>query len=385
MKIFISAGEVSGDKQGAALAAELKRQGGNGISISALGGANMRNEDVEIVDDVSTLSSMGFIESVARPFSVAKILKAYGRVKKHILENGIDKVILIDNQGVNLTLSDFCQKNGIYNAYYFPPHVGIWGEWNAEKLKKNCDLVITQFSIDYEKYLEYEAPTYHSGHPFADMDFSAPVKEGFYERLGIDEDFNGISIALFPGSRKQELQTLTPVFVKSMIMLHKKYGDRLRFIIPVSAAEFEASIRKHFESFGKELEPLNYSFAFGADTDEVYKVCDMMILSSGTASLIAALYGKPMVINYKISPISFWIGKRIVNSDYVGMPNILAKRGLVPELLQGDCCPENITCEISRFIDDDDYRKALSEELISLRKEMGEPGVLKRLATFLLK
>lgn len=369
MKIFIATGEVSGDIQGAILAKELRALDKK-ISIAGFGGHAMQEAGVENIEDMSTMSTMGILEG-ANPIFAFKKLGAFSKLKEYLKNNKIDLMVLVDNQGVNLILAKYCKKNNIPYVYYFPPHVGVWGAWNAKKLR-SCRRVITQFHFDYDVYKKYNCNVIFSGHPFADLKEINPPK--------LDLAQKKYTVGVLFGSRFQEINTLAPVFIKSMKMMHDMLSGDIRFVIPIAYPEYRNAIQAIMKKHENLLSGLTYTFLEGRETEYVYSYSDMLILSSGTSSLIAACYKKPMVICYKISLPTFIIGKMFVRGGFIGMPNIISGKSVAPELLQGECNRDAIVSHAMRYLTDKAYYAETVENLSKVRESLGEQGVVARVA-----
>ncbi|WP_028330925.1 lipid-A-disaccharide synthase [Brachyspira alvinipulli] len=370
MRIFIATGEVSGDIQGALLAKKLKELKPD-VILDGFGGVEMQKANVNILSDMSTLSTMGIFEG-ANPVYAFKKLGAFNILQEYLKNNKVDIMLLVDNQGVNLLLAKYCKANNIKYVYYFPPHVGIWGAWNAKKLL-SARKIITPFLFDYEVYKKYGCDVMYSGHPFADLEYNKTIPE-------LNMPKKEYTVGVLFGSRYQEITKLAPVFIKSMKMLNDMLSSNIRFIIPIAYPEYKEPIEKILNEYNNILKDISYSLLLGDDKDYVYSYSDALIMSSGTASLLAACYGKPMVICYKISHITFFLGKLLTNIKYVGMPNVLLNEEAVPELLQNDCNPNAITSYIIKYLTDKEYYKKVSNNLLRVRETLGEKNVLERIA-----
>lgn len=370
MRIFIATGEVSGDIQGALLAKKIKELSPD-IIMDGFGGVEMQNSGVNILSDMSTLSTMGIFESVNPRFALKK-LDAFKILKMYLSKNKIDIMVLVDNQGANLLLAKYCKKNDIKYIYYFPPHVGIWGEWNAKRLL-SAKKIITPFKFDYEVYKNHGCNVIYSGHPFADLNYNLDIP-----KLNMEE--KEYTVGILFGSRYQEIKKLSPVFIKSMKILNDMLSSNIRFVIPIAYPEYKETIEKIIYNHRDLLKGISYTFLEGENKDFVYKYSDALIMSSGTASLIAACYGKPMVICYRISYITFFLGKLLTNIKYVGMPNVMLNEEAAPELLQSNCNPNAITSHIIKYLTDKEYYKEASGNLTRVRDMLGEKNVLERVA-----
>lgn len=368
LRLFISAGEVSGDKIASSLAEEIQKQNSD-VEIVGVGGESMRESSVVMLDEIAHYSSTGILETIS-PKTLKRLVYTYNKVTAYLLANKIDAVIMVDNQGFNLRLSEFCKKNGILNIYYFPPHVSVWGKWNIKSLKKNCDLLVVPFKEDANIYEKYLSNFIYSGHPFADI--KPPPSEFNKDRIK--------KVGVFFGSRKQELSTLGKIFVKSIILLNKKLNGNVKFIIPIAASAFSESVKKLIEHLPSCIK----TEIVETNTQSVYESVDACILASGTASLLSAVYGKPMVICYKINPLTYLIGKMIVKGGMIGMPNIMLGKRIVAEFLQGKCNAENISNEIYTYLSDEALYKKTSLSLSKVREMLGEECAVKRVANIVL-
>ena len=370
MREFIATGEVSGDIQGALLAKKLKELKKD-IIIDGFGGIEMQKANVNILTDMSTLSTIGIFEG-ANPKVAFKNLGAFNILKRYLKKNKIDIMILVDNQGINLLLAKYCNANNIKYVYYFPPHVGIWGAWNAKRLL-SAKKIITPFLFDYEVYEKYGCNVMYSGHPFADLDYNKHIPE-------LDMTKKEYTVGVLFGSRNQEIKKLAPIFIKSMKILNDMLFSNIRFIIPIAYPQYKVLIEKIIGNYSNLLNGVSYSLLDVENKDYVYYYSDVLMMSSGTSSLLAACYGKPMVICYRISNITFYLAKLLTKIKYVGMPNILLNEDVVPELLQNNCNPYTITDYITRYLTDKEYYKKISNNIIKVRDNLGEKNVLERVA-----
>ncbi len=374
MRIFIATGEVSGDIQGALLAKKIKELNPN-IVLDGFGGVEMQKANVNILSDMSTLSTIGIFEGV-NPKTAFKKLGSFNILKDYLKKNKIDIMLLVDNQGVNLLLAKYCKANKIDYIYYFPPHVGIWGAWNAKRLL-SAKKLITPFLFDYEVYKKYGCNVMYSGHPFADLDYNKDIPE-------LNMPKKEYTVGVLFGSRNQEIRKLAPVFIKSMKILNDTLLSNIRFIIPIAYPEYVEPIKKILNEYKDLLKGISYSLLYEEEKEYVYSYSNALIMSSGTASLLAACYGKPMVICYKISYITFILGKLLTNIKYVGMPNVLLNEEAAPELLQNDCNPNAIASHIIKYLTDKEYYRKTSNNLLRVRETLGEKNVLERIAKELI-
>ncbi len=373
--IFVSAGEVSGDIHAADLIKKIKEMDPS-VRFVGMGGPNMAAAGMtSISEDVSTLSSEGFVESAR--FLKKKFSLLLSGIR-YIINNGIKYLLLIDNQGFNIPLAKRAKKTGTTNIYYFPPHVSVWGKWNARVMARNIDLIIVPFYQDYLIYKEYKGNAVFSGHPLLDKAADLPPLKEIYEKYGFDGGKKIVSI--MPGSRHQEIEALTSPMLKAAKMLIEKHG--IKVILPISHPDFEKIILKKIKKHGLE----NKIKIIRNDSWNAVRMADVNIMASGTASLESALLRRPPVICYKISWLTYLIGRIVIKDKMIGLPNILLKKKFFPELLQRECRPDNMVKETLAFLyPDEDAKQNLETCFNEIRKSLGDEKVVERVAKMILE
>jgi lipid-A-disaccharide synthase len=374
--IFVSAGEVSGDIHAAALIKKMKELDPT-LSFEGLGGPNMISAGMKSIlkADFSTMSTMGFMEAMRFFRKKSSILKSS---LKYIRDKEIKHLLLVDNQGFNIPLAKKAFKSGVKSIYYFPPHVSIWAKWNARIVARYVDLIIAPFYQDYLIYKEKvpAGSAVFPGHPLLDITSEPFTAKGLYEKYKLDKNKKIVSI--MPGSRFQEIETLTGPMLQAAKILIEKHG--VSVILPVSHKEFEKTILEKINFYGLE----NSIIIIRNDSYNAMRMADVNILASGTASLESALFRKPPVICYKISPVSFLIGKLLIQVKMIGLPNILLGKKYFPELLQKDCSADNIVKEtLSLLHPDAEKKKEMAGYFDDIRKSLGEENVIERVARLL--
>ena len=374
--IFISAGEVSGDVHAGELMKAVKKTAPKTV-FSGIGGKNMAAAGLRSISgDISTLSTIGLVDSLRFPMKKGRAYKdALAFLKKH----KIDLAVLVDNQGFNIPLMKAAKGLGIPTVYYFPPHVSIWGEWNAPVLAKFADLIVCPNAADFEVYRNSGANAVFCGNPLLDKVHDFKMGRNFHSKYGLDKKKK--TVTLLPGSRHQEIETLLPVMLDAAKVLMEKHG--LQVLLPVSHPDFRKKVEAMVEKAG-----LNGAKGFNlldGMSYEAMNVSDVTVLSSGTASLESALFGKPPVICYRISALSFFIGKMLVKKQMIGLPNIILDKKVFPELLQKDCSADNIVRQTLHFLHSDARKKAeLDGYFRQIRKNLGEYPVVKKAAGFII-
>lgn len=298
------------------------------------------------------------------------------QVSKIIENEKPDLAVLIDYPGFNLKLSELLYKKGIEIVYYIPPIV-FWrkGE-KAKKVAKLCSKVITIFPQEYQKYKEAGANAYFVGHPLLDIIPDNLQDEKIYSELGLSNKRR--VVGLLPGSRTQEIKNLLPPMCDAIKIISKKMHD-LQFILPVASEHLKPLILDIIKS--KEV-AINI---FDNKTYQIMKVSDMMVIASGTATLEATIMERPMIIIYKVSKITEILANFVLEKKVIGLPNIIAQKIIVPEVLQKNVTGKNIAEYCESFLTSSDLRSKMIEELRYVKKQLGEKGAPLRAAQIILQ
>lgn len=347
VKIFFSAGEVSGDISASEVISELVKLG---IKCYGVGGPKMKQAGmVSVVDtDESVKSSVGFTESLRYVFPKLLLLR---KLSKYLKENRPDLVVLVDNQGFNIPLAKVSKKLGLKVFYYFPPMVSVWGENTKYKIARYCDRILCTFREDYEIYKQVSENAVFVGLPLLDR-----IKNNYSSKDNYTKVFNENKrkILLLFGSRWQEIRTLTlPLLetVKNIVMGKTSFApDGFEFYTIVSHSAFREYISEKIKFLGLE----DFIKVFDNKMDyALYDMCDVAISSSGTVTLELALLEKPVIVVYKVSKITFEIGKRLVKKRFISLPNLLLGEKIYPELLQEQVNWKNIVRELDIILKED--------------------------------
>lgn len=360
MKIFLSALEVSADVHASKLIRALKGKNKD-IYFYGLGGERSKEEGMEILEDVTKYSTVGFVEPI--PY-IPKLLYIQSVVKKVIKDTKPDAVILIDAQGFNVPLAKFAKDLDIPAFYYFAPQYWLWG--NKEKAKEILEIltwVIATFPQEYELYKNFGDNVVYFGHPL--IDYLSPYKNNKKE-----ENLIGI----FPGSRIQEIKSLTPIFIK---IAEKLWNDGFNFVLPLASDKFSDLLYRYVRN-------KNFiEIVSGKDSQKYLSMSSLGLVASGTVTLEAAILGTPVFVFYKISSITYYIAKKLVHYPYVALPNIVLNKMVFPEYIQ-KIDIDKVVEDIRLFFRDESYRISLSDELTKLSEKLGTEGVLENIANFIL-
>lgn len=346
-KVFIITGEYSGDIHASHVVKALKQINPD-VEIEGVGGENLKNAGVKLFSDQKKMEAVGLsLKIVTDHFLLGKRIVDY--LTK---EYRPDLVLLIDYGVFNLNISKFLKRAGIKTLYYIPPQVWASRKWRINTIRKNIDEVLCIFPFEKTMYESYGIKTHYCGHPLVSQLPEKVDKDKFFEKHGFDK--NKKLVAIFPGSREFELKFLMKVFVKTAQNLQKNHPD-LQFCIS-HAPNLSDSV------YDKYLQKTDFPVIKG-ENQALLSVSDALILASGTVALEACLYQTPMIIAYR-GPWLFYLIYLIVRCiKRVSLPNIIADKLIVPEIIQGDVNVSKISYEIEKLLYDNDYRRQNIKDL----------------------
>jgi len=331
VRIGIVAGEASGDLLGSHLMQALKLKRSD-IEFVGIAGPKMMSEGAQSLFPIERLSVRGYVEVIKHLFGLLKLRR---QLLNHLLTNRIDLFIGIDAPDFNFWLEKKLKNKGITTIHYVSPSICAWRKNRINKIKHSVSHMLVLFPFEPALYQNAGIPVTYVGHPLADILPIEPDVAGTREVLKLKS--SALVIAMLPGSRQSEVQQHAELFVKTAKLIYADYPDAI-FLVPLITRE----TRQIFElAIFHETEPLPIQILFGHAHDAM-EAADVVIVASGTATLEAALLKKPMVITYRMPKLSWHILKRMRLQPYVGLPNILAEKFVVPELLQHDSTPEKI-------------------------------------------
>lgn len=339
LRIALVAGEASGDILGAGLMRELKRQYGE-VEFIGVGGPLMAAEGLNSYFPMERLAVMGLVEVLGR---LPELLARRKRLILSLIEARPDAFIGIDAPDFNLGVELRLRRAGIRTVHYVSPSVWAWRQKRVLKIREACDLMLTLFPFEAQFYVEHGVPVRFVGHPLADTIPLSADRQAARGELGLPQD--APVVALMPGSRGGEVARLGGLFLDAAEQLLAERPE-LRFVLPCASPERRAQLEALLA--GRDL-PL---ILLDGRSHTALAACDAVLIASGTATLEALLYKRPMVVAYRLAPLTYRILRRLVKSPYVSLPNLLAQRLLVPELLQDAATPAALAATLLPLLDD---------------------------------
>ena len=367
--IVIVAGETSGDLHGAKLVNALQVRA-DGLQFQGVGGPALRRAGVHILVDAAALSVVGLTEVVAK---LPAILNGLNTVKRNLRRQKPDLLILIDFPDFNLRLAAAAKKLGIRVLYYISPQIWAWRPGRVKRIARLVDHMAVILPFEEKFYKNHQVPVTFIGHPLLDQPLPASDEA--------DTKTNGRPpvVGLLPGSRENEIVRHVPVMLDTAAILKARFPG-LRFLIShapsVRREQLELLVHKNSVDIDLEI--------FSNPVEEMFQHCRMLIAASGTVTLQAAIFGMPMVIIYKVSNLSYLLGRALVRVRNIGLVNLIAEKEIVPELIQYNATPINIADAVSEILSDSARRQRMQAELIKVKDRLGEPGASERLADIAL-
>nr|WP_314739139.1 lipid-A-disaccharide synthase [uncultured Haemophilus sp.] len=350
--IALVAGEVSGDILGAGLINALKLHYPNARFIG-VAGEQMKKAGCETLFDMEELSVMGLAEVLKH---LPRLLKHRKQVIETMLELKPDVFIGIDAPDFNLTVEEKLKAKGIKTIHYVSPSVWAWRQNRVHKIKRATDLVLAFLPFEKAFYDKFDTPCRFIGHTMADAIALKPNRLEACEKLGLDETKRYVAILM--GSRGSEIQFLADPFLKTAQILKEKHPD-LEFLVPMVNEKRTVQLTEIKAKIAPELE----LHILQGNARQAMIAAECTLLASGTAALEAMLCKSPMVVGYKMKPLTYWLAKKLVKTDYISLPNLLANEPLVPELIQEECNPDNLAWSLNHYLSDDMESQKQKNEL----------------------
>lgn len=371
-RILIVTGEASGDLQGARLIEALWRIEPR-LEIRAVGGERMRAAGARIVEDSSMWGFIGIWDAVMR---LPALWMIWQRLRRAVRRASPDLLILIDCPGFNMRLASYARNLGIQTLYYFPPSAWTKNEARARHIAQRVDHIVAAFEYTEQMYDRVQRPVAYFGHPLVDVIKPTGSAEEVRARLGLPEGKR--FVGLLPGSRRPEIVRMGPVLLAAARKLAERIPD-LHFLVPVASPAIGRLVR---DTVARHDSDLSLTVVDGGGSD-VMTVSDLLIMTSGSASLEAVIHETPMILVYKLAPFDFWLAQFVLTDfTYMGLPNLILQQPVVPELIQDDASPERILQEAEALLTDVSRYSKMKDNLLKVKKQLGAPGVVDRVAQY---
>lgn len=352
MRIGMIAGEASGDTLGEGLIRAIRRLCPE-ASFEGIGGPKMLAQGFTSFAPMERLSVMGFVEPLAR---LPELLRIKKNLETHFIASPPDVFVGIDSPAFNLRVEQVLHDAEIRTVHYVSPSVWAYDQKRIHKIAKATDLVLALFPFETPLYDQHRVPVRFVGHPLAD---SIPMNGGGIVEQHIARTTLGVPVAgrylaLMPGSRRNEIARLGPVFIKTALRVRER-NSALQFLIPCANHERFIQVTQLLREAGAT----EGFHVFDGQSHHAMRAADIVLLASGTATLEAMLLKRPMVVAYSLSPLTYALASRMLKVPYVSLPNLLAGERLVAEFLQYDVTVDNLSAEIERLLNDTQAHDAL--------------------------
>ncbi len=369
---MIVAGETSGELYGALLAEALKKKVPQ-IRVIGIGGERMQAAGVELLSGIA--SAFGLTEALS---SIKALKETFRKASDAFRQYRPSVVVLIDYPDFNLRLAAEAQKQNIPVLYYVSPQVWAWRQGRVKKIAKLVDRMAVILPFEEQIYRDIGLDAEFVGHPVLDeMQQIHSDKKALKAELGLDPDMQLIS--LLPGSRPHELERLLPLLLDTVIQAKSDFPE-WQYCIPFAPNTDLIQHKAYIDALQHEGVKINKGKSL-----KTLAASDYAVIASGTATLQAVFLGLPLVVVYKVFPLTFWLGKRIIKVKHVSLVNILSKREVVRELLQKDATVENIMLELKRMMSDAAYRSQMQKTYNEVRKVFAEKHASNRVSDMVIE
>jgi lipid-A-disaccharide synthase len=357
--VMLVAGETSGDMHGAELARWLSH---SGIRCTGMGSRHMREAGVELIVD-----SSGIWSEIQHALKTLRTALASGRP---------DLLVLIDYPEFNLKLAETAKALGIPVLFYVSPQVWAWRPKRIHKIGRRIDHMAVIFPFEADLYRRAGIPVTYVGHPLAQRVNAGSDRVTVLKSLGLDTGSK--TVALMPGSRSGEIKRLLPVLIETAKLIRQRMPG-VQFVLPAAPALDAARLQQQVDASGLRLPVVQ------GRTYDAVNASDIAVTASGTATLEVALLETPMIVVYKVSPLSYAILKRLITVKQIALANIVAGRPVVPELIQEEATPGRIASEAVRLLTDPDYHRQMREDLAAVRENLGQHDGIAELGELAIK
>lgn len=365
--VMMVAGEASADLHGSNLVRATKRLDPT-IRFYGVGGKQMEEAGVEILIPASDMAVVGLTEVFSK---LPRIAKAHRTLKNLLKNNPPDLLIPIDYPGFNIHLAGQAKRYKVPVLYYISPQVWAWRTGRVKKIAKRVDRMAVILPFEEHFYRERGVDVDYVGHPLLDSIPQHLDKDEMTRKMGLENAYP--VLGLLPGSRNEEIGNHLPVMIKAVEILSSQY-PRLRGLLPVAPTIPTELVQSFLKESSTEI-----SISQGS-IYHTLTACDLALVASGTATVETAILGVPMILVYRASAISFWVGKRMIKVPFLGLVNLVAGEQVIPELIQDDLTPDRLAHEALEILEGGQKRENMIEKLGMVKDRLGSGGASERTA-----
>ncbi len=369
---MFSAGESSGDKHAANMFLAIKKQLPE-IRGIGMGGAKMREAGIRIDYDSANIGVIGVIEVIKHYGEIRRALK---QMQQLVENERPDLLVCVDYKEFNLKLARFAKQQGIKVLFYVSPQVWAWRPGRVVTYGKAIDMMAVIFPFETAYYEAENVPVRYVGHPSVDK--VHPQRSKAEDMVLFQLDADRPVIGLLPGSRGNEIRRMLPVMLEAAEKIQAKHTE-VQFLLPQADSIGGEVLESYLQQASVKTQVIKHQ------PYDVIQCCDAVMTTSGTATLETALLTVPMVIVYKLSALTYLLGRLLVNIDVIGLPNIIAGKKIATELIQHKANADNLAAEINRILENQDYRQSLHAELEMVKEKLGEGGGSNNIAALALE
>ena len=363
------AGERSGDVYGAELASALQARM-SGLKIFGCGGEAMRGAGVETAVDLRDFALMGIAEVIT---DLPRARRAFNLLLEEVVRRKPKLAVLIDSPSLNLRLAKRLKRKNIRVVYFVSPQIWAWKKWRIRHIKSRVDKMLCLFDFEEAIYKKAGVPVEFVGNPLVDLVRPNLSRQEFFTQAGLDVETP--TVALLPGSREREVFYNLPTMLAAATRL--ALSRKIQFVIPVAPsldpAWLESRLQKYYVGRAAVRTVTHATY-------DVLQHSDVAVVASGTATVEAALCERPMVVVYRVSPITFLLGRFMVDVPFYSMVNLLAGKPVVKELIQGDFTAPAVAAQIEYLLDHPEAREEMVKEFRALKPRLGSGGAIQRAA-----
>ena len=372
LSIMFSAGESSGDQHAANMFLELKKHRPD-IKGYGMGGAKMAQAGIDIRYDSSGIAVIGVVEVIKHYGEIRRALK----LMQHIVSTERpDLLVCVDYKEFNLKLARYAKQRGIKVLFYVSPQVWAWRPGRVKTYGRAIDMMAVIFPFETAYYDAEQVPVRYVGHPSVDKVHPLHSKAEDRAQFGLDE--NKPVVGLLPGSRANEIKRMLPVMLAAAEKLQADLPG-IQFLLPQADSISDELLDAYLHQ-----SPVKITVIKNQPYD-VIQCCDAVMTTSGTATLEIALLTVPMVISYKLAGLTYWLGRWLVHTPFIGLPNIVLGKGFIKEFIQHEATAENLATEVKRILTDKSYADAMRADLIRVKERLGQGGGSKNMVALALE